>query len=102
MVQQINLQTKISTEFLEFLGEKMLFLESKELLEESRDIWENIKIPKEEKEDSDEETDLERDPNDKGGSFKERVKTQPGKADDDILLFEKQYEDITKARPGRK
>ena len=77
----------------------MLFLESKELLEESRDIWENIKIPKEEKEDSDEETDLEREPNDKGGSF---IKTQPGKTDDDILLFEKQYEDITKARPGRK
>ena len=77
----------------------MLFLESKELLEESRDIWENIKIPKEEKEDSDEETDLERDPNDKGSSYN---KTQPGKTDDDILLFEKQYEDITKARPGRK
>ena len=36
MVQQINLQTKISTEFLEFLGEKMLFLESKELLEEEK------------------------------------------------------------------
>ena len=99
MVQQINLQTKISTEFLELLGNQMLYLEKRELLDESKDIWENIQLPKEERQDSDPDSDLDRDAD---GSFKERIKTQPGNPDEEVMLFERKVDEILRSRPGRK
>ena len=96
MVEQINLQTKISTEFLELLSNQMLNVETKELLEESKDIWNNIKFAKDDSP-SESESDDERVTDDKesrAGAAKQ--------ADKDIMMFERDIDQITKKTPSRR
>ena len=103
MVEQINLQTKISTEFLDLLSNQMLFLEKKELLDESKDIWANIKFATDEGPDDDNasETDDEATRDNIDNGLRKTRATNP-KADDEIMLFEKEVDHITSLNPNKR
>ena len=81
----------------------MLFLEKKELLDESKDIWANIKFATDEGPDDDNASETD-DENTKDNIDNGLRKTRPNnaKADDEIMLFEREVDHITSLNPNKR